>query len=221
MRKLAFVIEPASSATNTRFVLTAKAGRSFTAETVRTKLFVVVSVPSSAIKVIVAVPLAFVSGVNVIVKAELVAPTLFVAVSATVTRFVSEEATVTETLVFAVSVSITLTTAVLFVVASSRIVLEVTPREIGCVVRRSDADAERVRDGIHTTARYAVAVFHHNRDEVRAHRIRRGAEGQRTVRADRRRGRIAEVRTDVTVNVQVCADSLVGPVLMPVKSWRS
>jgi hypothetical protein len=77
--------------------------------------------------VIVALPLAFVSGLKVSVSAEFVVPMLFVAVSATATRFVSEEATVTATLVFAVSVSITFTTAVLFVVASSKIVFAASP----------------------------------------------------------------------------------------------
>ena len=79
------------------------------------------------VTVIVAVPLAFVFGLKVRVKAELVVPILLVEVIATVAMFVSDELTVTETLVLAVSVSITLITAVLFVVASSRIVFVAIP----------------------------------------------------------------------------------------------
>ena len=127
VKKLALVMMPASSPAITRFVLTVKAGTSFTAVTANTRLFVVLNAPSFAIKVIVAVPLAFVFGLNVRVKAEFVVPMLLVEVIATVAMFVSDELTVTDTLVLAVSVSITLITAVLFVVASSRIVSEVTP----------------------------------------------------------------------------------------------
>ena len=131
VRKLAFVIVPASSPTSTRFVLTMKAGTSFTAVTVSKKLFVVVNAPSFAIKVIVALPVAFVFGLKVSVSAELVEFNTFVEVIATVTRLVSDELTVTDTLVLAVSVSIAFTTAVLLVVASSRIVLETTPVNVG------------------------------------------------------------------------------------------
>jgi hypothetical protein len=72
---------------------------------------VVLSAPSFAIKVIVALPLALVSGVNVSVNAEFVVPMLLVEVMATVARFVSEELTVTDHIGVRVSVSITVTTA--------------------------------------------------------------------------------------------------------------
>ena len=80
---------------------------------------------------IVALPVAFVFGLKVSVSAELVEFNTFVEVIATVTRLVSDELTVTDTLVLAVSVSIAFTTAVLLVVASSRIVLETTPVNVG------------------------------------------------------------------------------------------
>ena len=131
VRKLALVMMPASSATSTRFVLTVKAGTSFTGETVRTKLFVLLSAPSVPIKVIVAVPLALVFGENVSVSAAFVLLTMFVEVIATVAMFVSDELTVTTKLLLAVSVSIALMTAVLLVVASSRIVFATTPEKLG------------------------------------------------------------------------------------------
>ena len=94
--------------------------------TVSRKLFVVVNAPSFAMSVMVALPVAFVIGLNASVSAEFVVLTTLVDVSATVARFVSDELTVTETLVLVVSVSITVTTAV-FVVLSSKIVLDVMP----------------------------------------------------------------------------------------------
>ena len=131
VRKLAFVIVPASSATSSKFVLTANAGTSFTGVTVNTRLFVVLNAPSFATRVTVVEPKALVLGVKVSVKAEFVVPMLLVEVMATVAMFVSDELTVTDTLVLAVSVSMTLTTAVLLVVASSRIVFEVMPVKVG------------------------------------------------------------------------------------------
>jgi hypothetical protein len=65
VRKLAFVIVPASSATKTRLVLSVNAGTSFTALTVNRKLFVLLALPSLATTVTVAVPTAFVFGLNV------------------------------------------------------------------------------------------------------------------------------------------------------------
>ena len=131
VRKLALVIAPASSASNKRFVLTVKAGTSFTAVTVSKKLFVVLNAPSLATSVMLKLPLAFVLGLNVSVSAAFVPLRIFVEVTATVAMFVSDEVAVTTRLLLAVSVSITLTTAVLFVVASSRIVLETTPVNVG------------------------------------------------------------------------------------------
>ena len=95
--------------------------------TVSKKLFVRFNAPSVPIKVMVAVPLALVLGVNVRVIAAFVLLTMFVEVMATVATFVSEELTVTTKLLLAVSVSIALMTTVLFVVASSRIVLATMP----------------------------------------------------------------------------------------------
>ena len=63
VKKLALVIVPASSASNTRFVLTVKAGTSFTAVTVATKLLVVETEPSLATTLMVALPLALVLSV--------------------------------------------------------------------------------------------------------------------------------------------------------------
>ena len=60
VRKLALVIVPPSSAIKTRLVLTVKAGTSFTAVTVATKLLVVETEPSLAITLIVALPFALV-----------------------------------------------------------------------------------------------------------------------------------------------------------------
>ena len=63
VRKLALVIVPTSSAIITRLVLTVKAGTSFTAVTVATKLLVADTEPSLAITLMVALPLAFVLSV--------------------------------------------------------------------------------------------------------------------------------------------------------------
>ena len=63
VRKLAFVSIPASSAIKTRLVLTVKAGTSFTAVTVATKLLVVETEPSLAITLMVALPFALVLSV--------------------------------------------------------------------------------------------------------------------------------------------------------------
>ena len=131
VRKLALVIVPASSASNTRFVLTVKAGTSFTAVTVSRKLFVVLNAPSLATSVMLKLPLAFVFGLNVRVSAAFVPLRMFVEVIATVAMFVSDEVAVTTRLLLAVSVSITFMMAVLLVVASSRIVLETTPANVG------------------------------------------------------------------------------------------
>ena len=70
-------------------------------------------------------------GLNVSVSAAFVELRMFVEVIATVAMFVSDELTVTTRLLLVVSVSIALMTAVLFVVASSRIVLEATPAKVG------------------------------------------------------------------------------------------
>ena len=131
VRKLALVIVPPSSAIKTRFVLTVKAGTSFTAVTVSRKLFVVLNAPSLATSVMLKLPLAFVLGLNVSVSAAFVPLRIFVALIATVAMFVSDEVAVTTRLLLAVSVSITFMTAVLLVVASSRIVLETTPAKLG------------------------------------------------------------------------------------------
>ena len=68
VRKLALVIVPASSPTNTKFVLTMNAGTSLTPETVSKKLFVVVSKPSFAMSVIVVEPNALVLVTNCMVR---------------------------------------------------------------------------------------------------------------------------------------------------------
>ena len=131
VRKLAFVIIPASSTTITRLVLTEKVGTSFTGVTVKAKLFVVLNAPSLEINVIVTLPLALVFGVNVRVRAAFVELRRFVEVIATVAMLVSDEVAVTTRLLLAVSVSITLITAVLFVVASSRTVFAAMPEKLG------------------------------------------------------------------------------------------
>ena len=129
--KLAFVIVPASSATMRRLVITVKSGASFTAVTVRRKLFVLLSAPSVPTSVMLTLPFALVLGVNVRVIAAFVPLTMFVEVIATVAMFVSDDVAVTTKLRLAVSLSITLITAVLLVMASSRIVLETTPKKVG------------------------------------------------------------------------------------------
>ena len=91
----------------------------------------VVNAPSSAINVMVAVPVALVFGLNVKVSATFVLFRMLVEVIATVAMFVSDELTVTTRLLLAVSVSIAFTTAVMFVTASSRIVLATAPANVG------------------------------------------------------------------------------------------
>ena len=95
------------------------------------KLFVVFNAPSDPMRVILTLPLALVFGVKVNVNAAFVLLTIFVDVMATVAIFVSDELTVTTRLLLAVSVSIAFTTAVVFVVASSRMVLETRPVKVG------------------------------------------------------------------------------------------
>ena len=131
VRKLAFVIAPASSAIETTLVLRVKLGASFTAETVSRKLFVEEAAPSFAISVMLKLPFMLVFGVKVSVTAALVRLTRLVEVIATSAMFVSEELTDTVTLVMSVSESSTLTTAVLLLDASSRIVLETSPVKNG------------------------------------------------------------------------------------------
>ena len=91
VRKLALVIVPASSATRTRFVLTAKLGASLTGEMTTTHEFVVLNVPSVAIKMMAVVSLTLVRAESVSVNARLVVPIAFVVVMATVAMFVSDE----------------------------------------------------------------------------------------------------------------------------------
>ena len=56
VRKFALVMKPASSPSNTRFVLSVKLGTSLIAETVSKKLLVVEAEPSFAINVILKLP---------------------------------------------------------------------------------------------------------------------------------------------------------------------
>jgi hypothetical protein len=161
--------------------------------------------------------LALVLGVKVNVRAAFVLLTILVEVMATVAMFVSEELTVTTKLLLAVSVSITLMTAVVFVVASSRIVLETRPAKAGAsltgvtpmlnvLVTESTPPPVTPPESFMTT----VIVF-----------VPTALVAARNVSVPLvpMAGAVAKLKfvPDVTVNVQVCADSFVGPLLMPVR----
>ena len=185
--------------------------------TVSRKLFVVAAEPSFATSVMLTLPFALVLGLNVSVNAAFVPLTMFVEVIATVAMFVSDEVAVTTKLLLAVSVSITLITAVLFVVASSRIVLETTPEKVGAslagitpmlnvFVMESTPPPVTPPESFITT----VIVF-----------VPMALVAERKVRVPLvlMAGAVAKLKfvPDVTVNAQVCAASFVGPVLMPVR----